>query len=537
LSRSPTARALPIVIILAMLVFVGCQAPKPGASGTGPKKAYGGNLIYALNADVLNIIPFLAQDIPSITVCYQIHEGLVRYEGNFKVVGALAESWETSRDGRTWTFHLRDKVVWHDMVPFTSSDVKYTYDTLLDAKTMSPLRNQYSFIKEVSTPDALTVKFVLQEPRGDFLDKATLGIVAKHHMEKLGDLRKYNKQPLGTGPFKFKEWVEDDKIVLEANTSHWLGRPYLDKVTFRIMPDLSARMAALQKGEVHYAWAIPPEEFRKLESQSSLQLLRYPSLSFAYLALNNRNPLFRDARVREALAWALDKNAIIKDVLHSLAVPAYGPYSPVGEYYYNPNVKQFGYSPEQSRRLLDEAGYKPGKDQIRQNVLGKRLEFTVLVRDGDDTWKDIANMCQKWLLDIGVKMNIEYVHWTTLNQMLDERGYEAAMLSFSPGIDPDQYNLWHSSAIASGYNDWCYSNPDVDKLLEQGRRESEPAQRKVIYSKIQEALASEVAAIWLYHPMVLSVVDREFEGMTSQPMGQDRYLYRVYQASQKPTAK
>ncbi len=537
MSRSLAARALPIVIILAMLAFVGCQAPKPGASETAPKKAYGGNFIYALNADVLNIVPFLAQDIPSITVCYQIHEGLVRYEGNYKIVGALAESWEVSPDGKTWTFHLRDKVVWHDMVPFTSQDVQYTYDTLLDAKTMSPLRNQYSFIKEVSTPDALTVKFVLQESRGDFLDKATLGIVAKHHMEKLGDLRKYRKQPLGTGPFKFKEWVEDDKIVLEANTSHWLGRPYLDKVTFRIMPDVSARISALEKGEVQYAWAIPPEEFRKLESQGGLQLLRYPSLSFAYLALNNQNLLFKDGRVREALAWALDKNAIIKDVLRGLAVPAYGPFSPVNEYYYNPSVKQFGYGPEQSRRLLDEAGFKPGKDQIRQNVLGKRLEFTVLVRDGDDTWKTIANMCQKWLLDIGVKMNIEYVHWTTLNQMLDERSYEAAMLSFAPGIDPDQYNLWHSSSIASGYNDWCYSNPDVDKLLEQGRKQSEPAQRKVIYSKIQEALASEVAAIWLYHPMVLSAVDKSFEGMVAQPMGQDRYLYRVYQASQKPVAK
>ena len=530
-------RTLPIVTVLVLMVLAGCQAQRPGVSETVPKKAYGGTLVYALNTDVLNLAPFLAQDIPSITVCYQIHEGLVRHEGNYKLVGALAQSWEASPDGRTWTFHLRDKVVWHDMVPFTAQDVKYTYDLLLDAKTMSPLRKQYSFIREVSVPDALTVKFSLQEPHGDFLDKVTLGIVAKHHMEKLGDLRKYNTQPLGTGPFKLKEWLEDDKIVLEANTSHWLGRPYLDKVAFQIIPDLARRMTALAKGEVHYVWAIPPEEFRKIEPEPRLQLLRYPSLSFAYLALNNQNQLFRDARVREALAWAVDKNAIIRDALHGLALPAHGPYSPANEYYHNPNTKQFGYSPEQSRRLLDEAGYKPGKDQIRQNVLGKRLEFTVLVRDGDETWKNIVNMCQKWFLDIGVKMGIEYVHWTTLNQMLDERSYDAAMLSFAPGTDPDQYNLWHSSAISSGYNDWCYSNPDVDKLLERGRKLSEPAERKVIYFKIQEALASEVAAIWLYHPLVLSALDRAFEGMASQPMAQDRYLYKVYETSQKPLAK
>ena len=533
-----TKAIAPLFIALALalspaLALSGCSQAKPGATSAIPAKSYGGTFVYALAQDITNLAPVLAQDAASTTVSYQIHEGLTRYEGNYKIVGALASSWEVSQDGKTWTFRLRDKVKWHDGHPFTSADVKFTYEKLLDPATKSPRRKSYAFIKDIQTPDPLTVRFVLSEPHGPFLDKATLGIMAKHHFDQVGNLDKYNQSPLGTGPFKFKEWVPDERLVLEANTSYWLGRPYLDKVIFKPVPEASARVTALKKGEVHYVWGISPDEFRKIEGSDHLELFRVPALSFAYLALNNQNSLFRDVRVKEAFLRAIDRPAVIRDALGGFAVVAAGPYSPVNEYYYNGAVKRFAYDPDAARKSLDEAGYKPGRDQIRQigtTSLAKRLEFTAIVRSGDETWKTIAMMCQKWFLDIGVKMNIEYVDWTTLNRRLDERSYEAAMLSFSPGPDPDQFNLWHSSAVDGGYNDWRYVNPDVDKLLEQGRKESEPTKRRLVYAKIQEILAQDVATIWLYHPQVLSAMDTKFKGMAAEPMGQDRYLYKVYEA-------
>jgi len=267
------------------------------------------------------------------------------------------------------------------------------------------------------------------------------------------------------------------------------------------------------------------------------EMFKVPSLSFAYLAINNEHSLFRDIRVREALASAIDRNAVVKEVLSGMAIVATGPISPVNEQYYNGEVKKFGYNPERAKKLLEDAGYKPGKDQILQNSLNKKLEFTAIIRAGDPVWKTIANMVQKWFLDIGVKMNIEYLDWGLMNQRLDERNYEAAMLSFAPSPDPDQFNLWHSSAIDGGWNDWCYFNPEVDKLLEQGRRESDTLKRRDIYRKVQDVLASDVATIWMYHPLNLSALDTKFKGMAPEPMGQDRYLHKVYQTDLKPATK
>lgn len=527
------ARTVLLLIVAMAMMLSGCTPAEKRSAEPVPEKKYGGTFVFALPSDVTNLVPLLATDNTSSTVSNQIYEGLTRYEGNYKMVGALARSWEVSADGKTWTFKLRDGITWHDATPFTSADVKYTYDRLLDANTKSPKRKNYTFIRHVETPDELTVRFVLLEPHGAFLDKMTLGIISKKHGEQVGTLDAYDHNPVGTGPFRYKEWIREERIVLEANTSYWQGRPYLDKVIFKPLPDHHQRLQALRKGEVHYMSSLSVDDLRRLESPERFEVFRVPALSFAYLALNNQNPLFRDIRVKEALASAVDKNTIIREVLGGLAVPSSGPYSPANEYYHNPGVKKFAYNPDLARQLLDAAGYKPGRDQLRQNVLGKKLEFSVMVRSGDEMWKQIATLCQKWFLDIGVKMNIEYVDWATMNRRLDERDYESAMLSFVPGPDPDQYNLWHSSAIDGGFNDWCYKNPDVDKLLEQGRRESEPAIRKAIYFKVQEVLAADVAAIWLYHPYTLSVLDQKYKGMVPEPMGQDRYLHRLYELEYK----
>jgi len=302
-------------------------------------------------------------------------------------------------------------------------------------------------------------------------------------------------------------------------------------VVFRPIDDWQTRLEAFAKAEVHYVSGVSFEHLKSIEAKERFTLYKVPALSFAYLGLNNRNQLFRDIRVREALSYAVDQNAIIREALGGYAFAAYGPYSPANEYYHNPGVKKFGYNPEMARQLLDAAGYKLSKDQIRQNVLGNRLEFSVMLRAGDDTWAHIASMCQKWFLEIGVKMNLEYVDWGTMNKRLDEREYEAAMLTFVPGPDPDQYMLWHSSAIHGGYNDWCYTNPDVDKLLELGRNQSEQPLRRDTYFQVQEVLAADVPAVWLYHPYTICLLNEKFKGMTPEPMGQHSYLHRVYEAA------
>lgn len=507
---------LALVLSLSM-VLSGCA----GNNSVSNKQ-----FIYALDNDIVNLAPVMITNAVSTTVSAQIHEALVKYEGNYVLTPALATDWSVSDDGLAWTFHLRENVKWHDGEAFTSDDVKYTYELVLDPDTKSLRRNNYTMIKSIETPDPLTVVFHLTDPHGPFLDKMTGIMIMAKHLDSADRLENYNFSPIGTGPFVFKEWVPDDHVTLTANANYWGGKPALETLTFKPIPEPSVRAMALTKGEINYAAGLTAEDFATLQKEKGVETFSVPQLRFAYLGQNNQNPLFKDLKVRQAMAYAVDQEAVIRDIMQGAAMPCTGPIASINSAWYNPDVKTYGYEPELSKQLLAEAGWKAGSDGILVKD-GKRFSFTTRLSSGNEVMKNQAILLQNWLKAVGIEMNLEFLDTSLFYDYLDARDYEGMMLSMGPSPDPDQFNYWHSSSINNGFNDWCYSNPEVDQLLEQGRKESDPAKRKVIYDRFQEIMAEDVAAIWLYHPNALSAVTKGFTGMTAEPSGQYQYLYKV----------
>lgn len=513
-----------MLVVLALglslsLLLTGCAS---GGSVSNSK------FVYALDADIVNLAPVKLTNTVSTTVSTQIHEPLVTYVGNNQLTALLATEWSVSANGLAWTFKLRPNVKWHDGQGFTSADVKYTYELLLNPATESVRRNNFSMIKSIDASDPLTVVFNLSESHGPFLDKMTQVPIMAAHLATPDDptLKNYNQKPIGTGPFIFKEWKPNDHVTLEANPNYWGGKPAIQTLTFKPVPEPAVRAMALGKGEVNYASGLTAEDFATLQQNAKLTTYSIPQLRFAYLGQNNRNPLFKDLKVREAMAYAVDQATLIRDVLKGAAQPSTGPIAAINTGWYNANVKKFDYKPELSKQLLAETGWKAGADGIVAKG-GTRLSFSVILATGNEQLKNQAILLQSWLKAVGIEMKLEFLDWTLLNDRLDARDYDAMMLSMGPSPDPDQFNYWHSTSVDAGFNDWCYSNPQVDKLLEQGRRESDPAKRKVIYDQVQDILAKDVAAIWLYHPNALSAISKGFTGMTAEPAGQYQMLYKV----------
>ncbi len=510
-------KRLVLLLIALSMLLTGC--------GGGTKTS--DTFIYALDADIVNLLPVKLTNVVSNTVSLQIHEPLVKYEDTYEELQPkLATEWSMDPSGLSWTFKLRTGVTWHDGEPFTSEDVKYTYETLLDPATKSVRRANYQIIERIETPDEHTVVFHLSEPHGPFLDKMSqIPIMAKHHVSKVG-LDDYNNKAIGTGPFMMVEWIPDDHVTLKANPNYWGGKPALETVIFKPIPEASVRAMALQKGEVHFASSLTAEDHEKVLAKGDVQGIAVDSLAFAYFGHNNRNPLFADKRVRQALAYAIDGESIVKDVRKGAATLAVGPISPSNSTWFNPNVKQYGYDPEKAKELLTQAGWQTGSDGFLTKD-GQTFSFSVILATGDEVLRNQAVLIQKWLKDVGIDLKLEFLDWSVMNDRLDNREYEAMMLSMSPSPDPDQYNYWHSTAIDNGFNDWCYSSVQVDKLLEEGRRETDPAKRKAIYDELQAILAEDVAAVFLYHPKVLGGLNKNFTGMTEGPAGQAALLYKV----------
>lgn len=511
-------KKLALLLIAFSLLLTGCS------SGAKPQDTF----VYALDADIVNLLPVKLTNVVSTTVSTQIHEPLVKYENTYdEVKPMLATEWSMDPSGLSWTFKLRPDVKWHDGEPFTAADVKYTYETLLDPATKSVRRANFQVIDSIETPDPLTVVFHLSEPHGPFLDKMSqIGIMAQHHVPAVG-LDDYNNKALGTGPFMLVEWVPDDHVTLKANPNYWGGKPALEKVIFKPIPEASVRAMALEKGEVHFASGLTAEDHAKVLQSGKIQGLSVQSLAFAYFGQNNRNPLFADKRVRQALAYAIDSESIVQDVRKGAATVATGPIAPSNEAWFNPEVKQYGYDPEKAKELLAQAGWQAGNGDLLTKD-GQTFSFSVILATGDEVMRNQAVLIQKWLKDVGIELKLEFLDWSVMNDRLDNREYDAMMLSMTPGPDPDQFNYWHSTAIANGFNDWCYSNVQVDKLLEEGRRETDPAKRKAIYDEVQAILAEDVAAVFLYHPTVLGGLSKDFTGMTEGPAGQGPLLYKVH---------
>jgi peptide/nickel transport system substrate-binding protein len=391
----------------------------------------------------------------------------------------------------------------------------------MDEKTNTVRRSSYELVKKAEVLDPYTFRVTYKQPYSPGLDSWGMGIIPKHLLEKVDiNTASFNRKPIGTGPFRFAEWVTDEKIVVDANPRYFEGKPGLDGIIYRIIPETALNEMEIFTGGVDYS-GIFPYEFKRMNEIPSLKVYSQPSLGYTYVGYNFKNPLFQDKRVRQALTYAVNREEIVKYVLYGLGVVATGPF-PNHLWYYNPNVKPIPYDPQKARQLLAEAGWKEtNKDGVLVKD-GKPFRFTLITNSGNDTRRDVGVLVQRQLREIGIDVSLDLYEWSVfVKDFINAKHFDACILGWSLSVDPDAYEIWHSSQIEKGFNFISYRNSEVDTLWEEGRREYDQEKRKQIYWRIHERIAEDQPYTFLYVPLGISILQKKFALLERDPAGKE----------------
>ena len=514
--------------LLYAIVLVSCDGgtreTRPPVSRGPATPAYGDAFVVGSIGEPSTLIPLLASDSASHEVAGYVFNGLIRYDKDLKLEGDLAESWEVSPDGLTIIFHLRRGVKWHDGAAFTSRDVLYTYRVTIDPKTPTAYADAFKQVSRAEAPDPYTFRVTYSKPFAPALESWGVSVLPSHLLEGK-DITKstLSRHPIGTGPYVFKEWVAGQKVTLEANPNYYEGRPYIGRYVYRIIPDNATMYMELTAGGVDMMGISPVQYQRQTntpEFTDKFNKYRYPASAYTYLGYNLRHPLFSDRRVRQALTCAINKDEIVHGVLLGMGQVAHSPYKP-GTWAHNPGVRGFDYNPDRARALLAEAGWlKKNSDGVLVKN-GKPFRFTILTNQGNDQRLKTAVIIQNRLKAIGVEVKIRVIEWASfLSQFIDKGKFDAVLLGWTIGQDPDLYDIWHSSKTnPKELNFIGYRNPEVDRLLEEGRGTFDMEKRKRCYYRFQEILAEDQPYTFLYVPDALPVVSARFRGIVPAPAG------------------
>lgn len=513
-------------ILLLIMMGLGCNRQETAVpvAGQGGKPAYGDTFIEASIGEPSTLLPVLASDSASSDINGLVYDGLLRYDKNLLLEGVLAESWEISPDNLTFTFHLRKGVKWHDGAPFTSADVLFTYRMYIDPKVPTSYAEDFKQVATAEAPDPYTFRVTYRQPYAPALESWGTNIHPRHLLEGK-DVTKspLGRAPVGTGPYRFIEWKPGEKLVLEANPDYYDGKPYIRRVVYRIIPDTSTQFLELQSGGLDFMGLTPIQYSTQSDTPAfkrNFNKYRYLAFGYSYLGYNLRKPLFQDVRVRRAIAHAIDKQEIIDGVLLGLGKAATGPYKP-DTWVYNPGVRMYAHDPAAAKALLEEAGWRDvDGDGVREKG-GQKLAFTIVTNQGNDLRAKSAEIIQRRLKEVGIDVQIRVVEWATfLKEFIFPGNFDATILGWTGGPEPDQYNIWHSSKTGPRELNFIhYKNAEVDDLLERGRCTFDQAERKKIYDRFQEILAEEQPYTFLYVGEALPAVARRFRGIEPTPAG------------------
>ena len=523
----PLGRVISIVSMILFLAVAACgpneqqRAPAGSAAAT---PAYGDIIVEGSIGDASNLIPLLATDSTSHEIAGMVFNGLVKYDKDINVMGDLAESWEISKDGLVITFRLRKGVRWHDGRPFTAWDVLYTYQVTIDPKTPTAYAGDFLKVKKAEVLDDHTFRATYDKPFAPALMSWSVGILPKHLLAgKEITTSPLGRRPVGTGPYKFKEWVTGQKIVLVSNPDYFERRPYIDGYIMRIIPDTATMFLELRANGIDRMGLTPLQFTRQTENnlfRENYNKFRYLSFAYTYLGYNLKNPLFADKRVRQAVAYAVNKEEIVAGVMLGLGKPATGPYKP-GTWAYNPNVRTYSYDPSKAKALLAEAGWRDGNGDGIIEKAGRPFEFEIITNQGNEIRAKCAEIIQRRLSEVGIRVKIRVVEWAAfVNDFINKRKFDATILGWTIPMEPDLYDVWHSSKTGpEELNFVSFKNEEVDALIVKGRETFDQKLRKRCYDRIQEILAEEQPYLFLYVPDALPIIHARFRGVETAPLG------------------
>ncbi|SHK11829.1 ABC transporter substrate-binding protein [Paramaledivibacter caminithermalis] len=539
--------ALILLLVLA-LVFSGCgksNEPSKEAGKTSTESAekattnetesssgepkYGGIFRSYLGNDLKTLDPAFATAEREGKMVSLLYDSLVKFDVNGKVIPSLAKSWETPDDS-TLIFHLVDNAKFHNGNPFTAQDVKYSFERILDPEVGSPrtwvfekvkgakdfMEGKSDSVEGIEVSDDYTVKITLEQPFAPFLSMLGMPaahIVDKNEIEKYPDQKDYAFNPVGTGPFKFVEYSNGDKFVIEANEDYFSGRPYIDGVNYRIIQDESTAVAEFEAGNLDEL-DIPTADIDRLKNNPAYAPYILTSNTFwnFYIGLTFNKEPFNDIRVRKAFCYAIDREAIINTVKRNAGVVSNGPIPP-GLDGYREGLNPYPYNIDKAKELLAEAGYS------EENPCSFELWHS-------DSKTNVALLepIQAMLNQAGFKAKLVAMEWNSYKAAV--RAGEAQAFYLSWGADyPDAenylYPLFHSSMSGGGGNETRYNNPEFDKIIEQAQRTSDYDERIKLYQKAEDITIEDAARLWLY-------LSKEW--LLYRPEVKGAKIYRIFNA-------
>jgi peptide/nickel transport system substrate-binding protein len=489
----------------------------------------GGVLVQGGSQNVSTLLPVVTQDGPSTVVQGFIFESLVSvHPDTLEPIGLLAESWDVNEDASVYTFHLRDDISWSDGEPFTAEDVEFTYLTYMNPDTGSPnVSNISAQIDSVDVLEPLTVRFILTGTFPDFaVDIMVFNIIAKHIWEDIDPAAMQHdpgatgtdpSRVVGTGPFMVDEWVTGDHLTLVRNENYWRGAPALDTFIFKVLPDDATAVNQLKTGEIDWG-GVPPSAVREFDGNQDVAVIDFPTLEFTFYGLNlnaSKTTLFQDVEVRQALLYALDREAMLDSILFGYGEVAVGTI-PTMSWAYNPDgiELKYPYDPEMAKQLLDDAGWNEGADGVREKG-GQRLAFTIYTNAGDQVRESYLTVLQEYWAEIGVEMTPQFEPFPVLIERLTETSdFEAFLVGFTWGAAVDQSIMFTCDAVGgNGFNFTSYCNPEVDAILSEALSKTDRDRRIQLYTEFQNIVMEDLPETILFFSRNIDGVSRRVHNL------------------------
>lgn len=461
-----------------------------------------GVLNVAIQSSPATLDPRMATDAEGDKIGQLIFSGLLKKDDDLKLVPDLAESFERISD-TSYRFFLRRGVVFHSGSPLTAEDVVYTYETIRDGTVASPFKEYYSHIKEIVAEDPFTVRMDLAEPYAPFLNLLTKGIVSKADAKRLG--ARYGREPVGTGPYRLVRFLPDRMVALEANERYFGDVPKMRTLVLQVVPDDNIRMLKLVKGDIDLVQnGIPALVLPKVMESKRLKMKDDDGTVVAYLGLNLTDRELKDKRVRQAIAYAIDRDEIISHRFGGLAKKANSILPPMN-WAYDDDLPQYGYDPGKAAALLAEAGVKKLSLTYKTSTIKERV--------------DLARMIAHQLGKAGITVRVLPYEWGTFYRDVRTGNFEMYSLSWVGINEPDiLYDVCHSSRVPPhGMNRDRFENAEVDSLVEKGRATMDEGERKEIYKKVQRIVFDELPFIPLWYEKNVVVYDKALSGVRLRP--------------------
>jgi peptide/nickel transport system substrate-binding protein len=501
LTAAMTIRAVACASLL--LVLLSCSSkPDPNT------------LVMIIESSPTNLDPRVGLDAQSERIDDLMFDDLLTRDSHLNVQPGLAEQWEIP-DPRTYVFHLHHGVKFHDGRPLTARDVKWTFDSLLQGKIRSTKSAVYRFVDRIDATDDYTVTFHLKEPFATLLwnlSDGAMGIVP------YGTGDEISRQPIGTGPFRFVSAEQDKEVVIARNDDYWRTKAEIPRVRFIVVPDTTTRALELRKGSADIAInALTSDMVLTLERDPNLAVLHAPGTVLAYMAFNLRDPILKDTRVRQALAYAIDRRPMLEYLQRGFARAAKSVLPPES-WAYNGDVPAYDHNPERAKQLLEQAGYPA--------VNGVRFHLTMKASTEEST-RLMAAVLQQQLREVGIALDIRTFEFATFFSDVTRGLFQLYSLRWIGGNeDPDIFEyVFHSGKFPpNGANRGYFADPRVDALIDQARHELDQNTRKQLYAEIQLALAEQVPYIDLWYFDNVLVHSRRVSKLTLNPSGNYDFL-------------